>query len=204
MSGEGPARVMVAHLFQRSGSKELSESELANAASLDLSWFPPKEARNVVAGLVRAGLLERTEEGDLCPTFDVGKEKVPLSFRPPKNLLSSLPPPGATSDPPRQQERVREPVEQEDPVPPAQPVSRPGAPSDESALELGSLLQGLSEQTGQEVGVWVERMERVVQESGDLLSPEVALLIAAAREGQEVSTLAGRLREKLESPAASG
>lgn len=201
MHAEEAARILVAHLFQRTGRSTMSESEMSNAASLDLDWFPPKEARGVVAGLVRAGFLTRTPDGELQPAFDARSTRVPLDFRPPKGLLSSLPPPGqiqetrdvGTEPPQPAQSRSAEPV--------AKGPTQPPAPSD--ALDLGALLQTFAEQSGEEIGVWVERMERVVQRVGDGLAPEVALLVAAAQQGFDVTPLAKRSRERLETAASS-
>lgn len=204
MDAEGAARAMIAHLFQRSGRVALSESELANAASLDLDWFPPKKARQVVAGLVRAGWLERDPEGDLRPVFDVRGVRVPLGFRPSESILGSLPPPGAIGDATgggkgRTQETTaakRKPIGGGEP---AEPSGEPEPEEGGSDLDLGALLQGFAERSGEDVGVWVQRMERLVQGSGDVLRPEVALLLAAAEAGIDVSDLAGGLRRRLES-----
>lgn len=196
------ARGVVAHLFQRSGQGALSESEMTNALSLDLGWFAPKDARRLVAGLVRAGFLQHTEDGDLEPVFDVQGERVPLGFRPGPGLASALPPPGAggaaakTTEAGQQTPTTREQAEE---TPPA----RTAPATEGDGVELSSLLETFAAASGEEMGVWVQRMERVAQETGDLLVPEVALLLAASREGRDVGLEAASWRKRLEAKTES-
>ncbi len=196
------ARAVVAHLFQRSGRGALSESEMANALSLDLGWYAPKVARQLVAGLVRANLLQHTEDGDLEPVFDVQSHRVPLGFRPGPRLAQDLPPPGAGGQATSAgQDKPRAPPKSHESQPPApepqEPVNQSGA-----TFDLAALLESFAADTGQELGAWVARMERVVQETGDLLVPEVALLLAASREGHDVSQAAASWRQRLEQSGA--
>lgn len=206
------AQSIVAHLFQRSGQSALSESEMANALSLDLGWFAPKEARKLVAGLVRAGVLQHTEDGDLEPVFDVRAHRVPLGFRPGPKLVAALPPPGAggqsikAGETPRSPPREQSSGEQGDvgarQAPRSDVSQAPAKPADDD-LSLAALLQRFADESGEEMGAWVNRMEQVVQETGDLLVPEVALLLAASRHGQDVRDPAASLRKKLETSRAA-
>jgi hypothetical protein len=198
------ARVLVAHLFQRAGREVLSESEMANAMSLDLGWYPPREARDLVAGFVRAALLEHTEDGDLRPLFPAREVKVPLGFRPQPGLVRALPPPGQFQAANRAEAAVTAPVAApEQPTAPAPAVAQAAGriavqTADEAELTLPALLARFADAAQEDVGTWVARMERVVQASGDLLSPEVALLLAAARHGNDVRDLARVVRERME------
>lgn len=92
MDASAAVRTLVAHLFQRSGRAAMSENELVNAVSLDLKWYPPKDARALVASLAREGHLQRNEDGELEAGFPVKEVKVPLAFRPPPDLLYAMPP----------------------------------------------------------------------------------------------------------------
>ena len=56
--------------FKRKGKDSLKESEFVLALSIDLNWFSPDQAKNVVREAEKAGLIKR--EGDIIrPAFDV-------------------------------------------------------------------------------------------------------------------------------------
>ncbi len=67
--------------FKRKGKDALKESEFVLALSIDLNWFSPDQARNVVREAEKAGLIKR--EGDIIsPTFDLSPiEQTPV-FKP--------------------------------------------------------------------------------------------------------------------------
>lgn len=183
-------RSLVAFLYQRSGRAVMSENELANAMSLDLKWSAPKAARELVAGLVRAGWLERDEDGDLVPTFEVRGVKVPIGFRPPGDLSRDVPPPGDFQSPPHKPAAAApSPPAASAPTqaPPASPPLSPAGPAEEPETLLGRLLQTLAQATGEEPTTWVARMDQVVQRTQDAVTPEVALLVAAAKEGLDLT-----------------
>lgn len=67
--------------FLRKGKEAMKESEFVLALSIDLNWFAPEQAKNVLGEAEKAGLLKR--EGELIlPTFDVSKVEIPPGFKP--------------------------------------------------------------------------------------------------------------------------
>ena len=71
----------VALLLRRSGAGSMSEREFVFAASMDLRWFPPKDAQRMLEAALRAGLLT-LEAGRLRPAFEPSAVDVPLDFVP--------------------------------------------------------------------------------------------------------------------------
>lgn len=88
----------MAFVFQRAGKASLTERQVRHHVSMDLRWFPPKQARRFVEACLERGLLEEAGgggdggdggtggedggKGGLRPTFDVRGVDVPLGFRP--------------------------------------------------------------------------------------------------------------------------
>lgn len=71
----------VAVPFKRKGKDALKESELVLALSIDLNWFNPEQAKNVLVNAEREGLIKR--DGDLVrPAFDLNSVEIPTGFRP--------------------------------------------------------------------------------------------------------------------------
>jgi hypothetical protein len=67
--------------FLRKGKDVLKESEFVLALSIDLKWFPPEQAKNVLKDAEKSGLLKR--EGELVrPAFDISGVEIPSGFRP--------------------------------------------------------------------------------------------------------------------------
>jgi hypothetical protein len=67
--------------FLRKGKDALKESEFVLALSIDLKWFNPEQAKNVLKDAEKSGLLKR--EGELIhPAFDVSKIEIPSGFKP--------------------------------------------------------------------------------------------------------------------------
>ncbi len=67
--------------FKRKGKDALKESEFILALSIDLNWFSPEQAKNVVREAERAGLIKR--EGDIIrPAFDLSSVDPPQEFKP--------------------------------------------------------------------------------------------------------------------------
>lgn len=66
--------------FKRKGKDTLKESEFVLALSIDLNWFSPDQAKNLVREAEKAGLIKR--EGDILrPTFDLSRVEPPSEFR---------------------------------------------------------------------------------------------------------------------------
>ncbi len=67
--------------FKRKGKDSLKETEFVLALSIDLNWFSPDQAKNVVREAERAGLIKR--EGDIIrPSFDLSSVDPPQGFKP--------------------------------------------------------------------------------------------------------------------------
>jgi hypothetical protein len=67
--------------FLRKGKDALKDSEFVLALSIDLKWFNPEQAKNVLKDAEKSGLLKR--EGELVrPSFDISGVEIPSGFRP--------------------------------------------------------------------------------------------------------------------------
>src|SRR6266436_4863855 len=69
-------RDAIALLFKRKGRDELSEREFVLSASMDLRWFPPRDAQRLLQIGLETKLLE-SHEGTIRPGFDVSSVDVP-------------------------------------------------------------------------------------------------------------------------------
>lgn len=78
---------VVAFLFNRSGKDEMTAQELRLAMSMDLRWFTPKEAEEVVDLFQNKRLVTKGPGGGLKPAFNYGKLSLPRDFRPSMDLL---------------------------------------------------------------------------------------------------------------------
>ncbi len=77
---------LIAFLFNRKGRRSLSRRDLEMAVSMDLHWFSPTEAREIINNAKKADLIiERDSE--LEPTFDPRSVGVPIGFRPSAKVL---------------------------------------------------------------------------------------------------------------------
>ncbi|MCX9012622.1 MAG: DUF2240 family protein [Candidatus Methanoperedens sp.] len=76
----------VAVPFKRKGKEALKESELVLALSIDLNWFNPEQAKNVLGNAEKAGLIKR--DGDLVkPAFDLNSVEIPSGFKPDSSIF---------------------------------------------------------------------------------------------------------------------
>ncbi len=76
----------IALLFRRKGRNRMSEQEFVLSASMDLRWFPPRDAQRLLDLSVLKGLVT-LEEGGLEPAFDLEAVEVPLHFVPTTDIL---------------------------------------------------------------------------------------------------------------------
>jgi len=74
------------YLFQRKGKDVLSEKELILSVSMDLGWFSPDEAKQLIDVCLELRLLSKTEQG-LKPNFDYKSLSIPIDFTPNRNIL---------------------------------------------------------------------------------------------------------------------
>ncbi len=79
-------RNAIALLFKRKGRDELSEKEFVLSASMDLRWFPPRDAQKLLQLGLETSLLE-SRAGVIRPTFDLATVDVPRDFTPTPSIL---------------------------------------------------------------------------------------------------------------------
>src|SRR4030067_3279869 len=67
--------------FKRKGKDALKDMECILALSLDLKWFNPEQAKNILNDAQNSGLLIR--EGEFVhPSFDISKIEIPSGWKP--------------------------------------------------------------------------------------------------------------------------
>ena len=81
-------RNAIALLFKRKGRDELSEREFVLSASMDLRWFPPRDAQRLLQVGLETKLLE-SRDGTIRPVFDVSAVEVPRDYVPTTAILST-------------------------------------------------------------------------------------------------------------------
>ncbi len=86
-------RDAIALLFKRKGRDELSEREFVLSASMDLRWFPPRDAQRLLQLGIESKLLE-SREGTIRPAFDVAGVEVPRDYVPTAAILETPTPAG--------------------------------------------------------------------------------------------------------------
>src|SRR5437879_7433512 len=73
---------------RRKGRDELSEREFGLSASMDLRWFPPRDAQRLLQIGLETKLLQ-LHDGTIRPGFDVSKVEVPRDYVPTTAILST-------------------------------------------------------------------------------------------------------------------
>ena len=80
-------KIALAHVFRRRNSESLQRREVVMDMSMELRWFSPGTAEQVVDMALDGGLL--TGEGEsLSPSFEMDAVNVPLNFKPSPNIIS--------------------------------------------------------------------------------------------------------------------
>ncbi len=79
-------RYAIALLFRRKGRDELTEREFVLSASMDLRWFPPRDAQRLLQLGLETNLLE-SHGGNLRPAFPLDSVDVPRDFVPTAKTL---------------------------------------------------------------------------------------------------------------------
>lgn len=74
-------RYIVSMPFKRKGKDILKQSEFILALSIDLNWFNPEQAKNILRDAEKAGLIERDGE-HIHPAFDISSVQIPSGFKP--------------------------------------------------------------------------------------------------------------------------
>src|SRR5438552_3378965 len=80
-------RNAIALLFKRKGRDSLSEREFVLSASMDLRWFPPRDAQRLLQVGLETKLLE-SRDGTIRPVFDVSAVEVPRDYVPTTAILA--------------------------------------------------------------------------------------------------------------------
>lgn len=70
----------------------MSEREFVMSASMDLRWFPPRDAQKLLQLALNQNVL-RSEAGVLRPAFDVASADVPRDFVATSKILDAASPP---------------------------------------------------------------------------------------------------------------
>jgi len=83
---ESDAEIIIAFIFKRSGKQKLKLSEFYLPLSMQLNWFSPQESKDFVKIAIKQKLLKEEEE-IIEPTFDVNQVKIPVGFRPTKQVF---------------------------------------------------------------------------------------------------------------------
>ncbi len=79
-------RYAIALLFKRKGRDELTEREFVLSASMDLRWFPPRDAQRLLQLGLETQLLE-SHGGNIRPAFPLDSVEVPRDFVPTSKTL---------------------------------------------------------------------------------------------------------------------
>ncbi len=79
-------RYAIALLFRRKGRDELTEREFVLSASMDLRWFPPRDAQRLLQLGLESKLLE-SHGGNIRPAFVIDSVDVPRDFVPTSKTL---------------------------------------------------------------------------------------------------------------------
>lgn len=79
-------RYAIALLFRRKGRDELTEREFVLSASMDLRWFPPRDAQRLLQLGLETKLLE-SHGGNIRPSFPIDSVEVPRDFVPTAKTL---------------------------------------------------------------------------------------------------------------------
>ena len=81
-------RNAIALLYKRKGRDSLTEREFVLSASMDLRWFPPRDAQRLLQVGLETKLLE-SRDGSIRPVFDVSTIEVPRDYVPTTAILAA-------------------------------------------------------------------------------------------------------------------
>jgi len=80
----------VAMPFRKRGKTILMTSEFIFALSLDLGWFSPEQAKEVLKSAKEAGLVT-VKDDEIMPNFDAASIEIPFGFKPELSQLKKQP-----------------------------------------------------------------------------------------------------------------
>ena len=82
------SKIIIAFVFKRSGKTEITPSEFYLNLSIDLKWFKPEEAKEVLNQILKQKLV--VKKGDkIKPSFDYNKVNIPVGFYPSKTFFEN-------------------------------------------------------------------------------------------------------------------
>ncbi len=81
---------VIKFLFERSGKAEPTEHQLELAASMELRWFTPKQAKKLLEYAGKLKLFESDDEGKLVLNFNPEDIQIPVGFKPHEDLIDKL------------------------------------------------------------------------------------------------------------------
>lgn len=80
-------KTALAQVFLRHDAVSMPRKDMVMGMSMELRWFSPGTAEQVVDAGLGSGLL-REEGGALAPTFHPSDVEVPLDFKPSPNIIA--------------------------------------------------------------------------------------------------------------------
>ena len=82
---DSEVKIIISFIFNRSGKKKMSFSEIYLNLSMDLNWFTPDNAKKFLNYAIKNKFLNK--KGNLLePTFDLNKIIIPIGFSPSKKI----------------------------------------------------------------------------------------------------------------------
>lgn len=82
---DSEVKIIISFLFNRSGKKQMSFSEIYLSLSMDLNWFTPDDAKNFLNYSLKNKFL--IKKGNLIePNIDLNKIIIPIGFSPSKKI----------------------------------------------------------------------------------------------------------------------
>jgi hypothetical protein len=78
---------IISFIFLRSGKKKLNKTEFYLNLSMDLKWFSPNEAKNLIDLAIKKKSLKVTDN-ILEPNFEINNIEIPFGYLPNKKKLS--------------------------------------------------------------------------------------------------------------------
>lgn len=82
---DSEVKIIISFLFNRSGKKQMSFSEIYLSLSMDLNWFTPDDAKKILNYAIKNKFLNK--KGNLIePNIDLNKIIIPIGFSPSKKI----------------------------------------------------------------------------------------------------------------------
>ena len=76
--------------FLKKGKEMLKENEFMLVLAIDLHWFTPESAKNILIQAQKEGLV-KSEGGMVTPSFDLASVDIPQGFRPQHDAIEKMP-----------------------------------------------------------------------------------------------------------------